>query len=152
MGIYAVTSEGEEAGAAATSETIVQLRGAPVVKGRLRAVTISMDGTVSVDAPAFVRLMRQTTDGTATAATETPYDPDDPAANITGFHSFTAEPTAGDVLDQWEVHQQGAILLDKWPRGEGPVIDAAASSRIGLVVTPSAVVNVVATLVFEEGL
>src|SRR5688572_30205052 len=108
--IYSVTTEGEEALAAATAETLVQLRGATAVKAKVVKWSVSFDGVSSTEAPVVVRLLRQTTDGTGTGATEVAWDPDNPTANITSFHSFSAEPTAGEVLETYEVHPQGGCL------------------------------------------
>jgi hypothetical protein len=146
---YSATTEGEEALAAATAETVLQVRGATVTKGRLKAWGVSFDGTSVTAEPVRVRLLRQTTDGTGTGATEAKNDPDDPAANITAFHSFTAEPTAGDVLEDREIHPQGGYD-HQYPHGEEKVIDADAASRIGIEVTAPAVVNCVAYIQWEE--
>ena len=147
---YSITTEGEEALGAATAETVLQLRGSTATKAAVAEVSVSFDGTTAGNAPAVVRLLRQSTDGTATAATEVPWDPDNPTANVTGHHSFSAEPTAGDVLATWEVHPQGGVLLVQWAPGEGPIVDNATSSRIGLEVTAPDVVNCVAYLAWWE--
>lgn len=147
MAIYSVTSEGEEAVSAA--ETILQLRGATTTKAKLRGFSVSFDGTSATAEPVIVRLLRQTTDGTASAATEVKYDPDAPAAACTAFHSFTAEPTAGDVLFTVHVHPQGG--WSEWfPEDCCPFLDDVATSRVGLEVTPGAAVNVVASLIWQE--
>jgi len=147
---YSVTTEGEEALGAATAETLLQLRGATAVKAQVCELSVSFDGVTSTDAPAVVRLLRQSTDGTATAATEVLWDPDAPTASVTSFHSFTVEPTAGDVLATWEVHPQGGNLQVYWPPGEGPILDNAATSRLGLEVTSPAAVNAVAYIAWWE--
>lgn len=147
--VYAATTEGEEAIAASTNETLLQLRGATSTKARIIAWGVSFDGTSSTDAPVLVDLLRQTTDGTATGATEEPFDPDSPTASCTAFHSFSAEPTAGSVIESHEVHPQGGNLIREYPPGREPTLDNATTSRIGIRVNGPAV-NAVAFIHWEE--
>lgn len=146
---YAVTTEGEEAIAASTAETLVQLRGATTTRGKVIAWGVAFDGATATDAPVLVRLLRQSTDGTASAATEVPFDPSAPAALITAHHSFSAEPTAGDVLEVHEVHPNGGALIREYALGREPMIDDATSSRIAIEVNGPAC-NAVAWLHWEE--
>jgi hypothetical protein len=147
--VYSITTEAEEALTTA-AETVLQLRGVTTRKGRIVSWGVSFDGATSTDAPAQVRLLFQTTDGTGSAATEVPLDGDSPAALITGFHSFSAEPTAGGVIEHHQVHPQGGNLIREYPPGREPVLDNATSSRIGIEVTAAAAVNAVAFLQWEE--
>lgn len=150
--LYSATTEGEEALAASASETLVQLRGATVVKAKIVEISVSFDATTADWEPVRIDLLRQTTDGTGTGATEVPLDPDYPTANCTAFHSFTAEPTAGDILFSWEVHPQGGLLVVQYPLGREPTLDNLTTSRIGLrATTPSGVTpNALAYMVWEE--
>lgn len=144
---WSVTTEGEEALAATTLETLVQVRGHAGGKSQLIEWGIGFDATAA--GTALVQLMRQTTDGTATAATEVLWDPDDPAASVTGFHSFTAEPTAGEVFAQYEVPENGGQIIMQYPLGREPRLDSATTSRIGLTATATQACNAVAYLVLE---
>jgi hypothetical protein len=149
--VYSITTEGEEALAAATAETLLQLRGHANTKAKIIEIGVSFDGVSTSEAPVVVRLLRQTTDGTSTGATEIAWDPDNPTPLCTGFHSHTStEPTAGDVLATWEVHPQGGSLVVQWPLGREPTLDNATTSRIGLEVNAPAAVNAVAYMVWEE--
>lgn len=149
--VYSATVEGEEAIAASTAETILQLRGATTTKAKIVAWGISFDGTSSTDAPVTVRLLRQSTDGaSSSAATEVPLDPDSPTAACTAFHSFSStEPTAGDVIEIHQVHPQGGNLVREYPPGREPILDNATSSRIGIEVNGPAV-NASAFIMWEE--
>lgn len=147
--VYSITTEGEEALAAATAETVLQLRGATTVKAKILSFGVFFDGTSTTAEPVRVRFLRQTTDGTGSGATEVAWDPDNPTANCTGFHSFSAEPTAGEVLIEAEVHPQTGYERF-FELGREPVLDNATSSRMGIEVTAPATVNVVGYLVFEE--
>lgn len=147
--LYSITTEAVEALTTA-AETLLQLRGVTTRKGRVISWGVSFDGATSTAVPVQVRLLYQSTDGTATGATEIPLDPDAPAALITGFHSFSAEPTAGSVLEHHYVHPQGGNLIREYPPGREPVLDNATSSRIAIEVTAPAAVNAVAFLTWEE--
>lgn len=149
MAIYSITTEGEEALAAATAETLLQLRGATTVKAKIIEWGVSFDGVSVTAEPVRVRVLRQTSDGTGSAATEAKWDADDPAAGCTGFHSFSAEPAAGEVLVDMEVHPQAGVLI-QYPLGREIILDDAATSRLGIEVTAPAVVNAVGHLVWEE--
>lgn len=135
------STEGSEALASATAETLVQARGVTTLKFELAKVTVSTDQqpTTEVENVAF-RLLYQTTDGTATGATELAGDPDDPTPALTAFHSFSAEPTAGTVIEEGFFPANGMWEM-YWAEGDGPVLDSATTSRIGLEVNASAVVN-----------
>jgi len=147
---YTITTEGEEALAAATAETVVQARGTTATKAKCFGFGVSMDSTSASAEPALVQVMRQTTDGTASAATEAKWDADDPAAGVTGFHTFTAEPTSGEVLREFELHPTGVPYSEERSLGREWVMDDAATSRIGIKVTAPAAVNVTAWLDIEE--
>jgi hypothetical protein len=151
MACYAITTEGEEALTTST-ETVLQLRGAAASRGKLVAWGISFDGVDSTAAPIQIDLLRQTTDGTATAATEGAFDAADPATPaVTGHHSFIAEPTPGVVLESMHVHPQGGLIIREYPPGREIFIEAATTSRLGIrVVTPGAAVNCVAFMHWEE--
>jgi hypothetical protein len=141
-----ITTEGAEALAASTAETVLQVRGVTTQKVEIAEVTISCDQqpTTEVENVAY-RLLYQTTDGTATGATEIPGDPGDPAPALTGFHSFSAEPTAGGIIREGYFPANGEKTF-YWAEGDGPKVDDATSSRIGVELTASAVVNARASI------
>jgi len=149
MAIFSVTTEGEE-GITTSAETLVQLRGTTAKKARIVKWGVSFDGVDAAAAPVQVELAFQTTDGTGTGATEVPWDPDDGVATVTGFHSFSAEPTKGGVLEHHEVHPQGGGLVIEYPPGREPQLQKLTTSRIGVIVTAGAAVNAVAYIVWEE--
>ncbi|MGH2710169.1 MAG: hypothetical protein ACRDH9_03065, partial [Actinomycetota bacterium] len=147
---YTVTTEGEEALAAATVETVVQVRGSASLKSKVTAWGVSFDAVSVTAEPARIRLLRQTTDGTGTGATEALADPGDAAALCTCFHTFTAEPTAGEVLREVQVHPQGGHH-EQFPLGREKYLLAATTSRIGIDVLIAAVANCSAYCDVEEG-
>jgi len=138
----------EEALAAATAETLIQL--VAVANHRVKVLRwgVSFDGVSVTAEPVQIRLLRQTTAGTGAALT--PVKMDDSIADTlltTAQQDFTAEPTAGDVLESYEVHpQQGVVMM--YPLGQEPII--GGGDRMGIEVTAPAVVNARAFFVFEE--
>jgi hypothetical protein len=148
--LYSITTEAEE-GITTAAETLLQLRATTTTIAQVVAWGVSFDGATSTDAPVQVRLLFQTTDGTASAATEVAIDArDDAAASTTGFHSFTAEPTAGGVIEHHQVHPQGGNLIREYPPGREPTLASATSSRIGIEVTAAVAVNAVAWVIWSE--
>ena len=141
-----VTTEGEEALAASARETLVHIRGHAGAKTAIVEWGIGIDATAA--GTALVELTRQTVgSASATAALEVLWDGDDPAASFTGFHSFTVEPTAGEVLAQYEVPENGGQIIMQYPLGREPIIDSATTSIIGIAVTATQTCNAVAYLV-----
>ena len=151
MSQYAVTSEGEEALAAATAETVIAVVGVTTTKSKLIEWGVSFDGITAAAEPVLVELYQITTSGTSTAATEIAWARDAVAAQATGFHSFTVEPSKGGRLAAYNVHPQGGGLVIQYPLGREPIIsDGSTAQGIGVVVTAPAIVNCVAYMVFEE--
>jgi len=140
-----VTTEGEEALVASALETLVQIIGHAGAKTAIVEWGIGIDATSA--GTALVELCRQTTAGTSSAASEVLWDPDDAAASFTGFHSFSAEPTKGDVLASYEVPENGGQIIMQYPLGREPIIDSATTSRMGLCVTATQICNAVAYFV-----
>lgn len=135
------TTEGSEALAASTAETVVQARGVTTAKFELALAYVSTDQqpTTELETVGW-RLLYQTTDGTGSAATELQADPDDPTPAITAFHSFSAEPTPGTVIAEG-FFPANSGEMQYLAIGDGIFLDNATTSRIGLELTASAIVN-----------
>lgn len=147
---FAVTTETEEA-LTTSVETVLQLRGATVCKAKVWAWGIGFDGVTAAAEPVRVRLLRQTTDGTGSAATEAQLtDPEGNAANCTSFNTFSAEPTAGEVLWEGHIHPQGGRVDFMYPLGREVGLADATSSRVGIDVLAPAAVNCTAYMYWEE--
>lgn len=138
----------EEALAAATAETLIQLVAPANHRVKLLRWGVFFDGVSVTAEPVQIRLLRQTTAGTA--STLTPVKMDDSIGETlqtAAQQDFTAEPTAGDVLEAYEVHpQQGIAMI--YPLGQEPII--GGGDRLALEATAPAVVNARAYMVFEE--
>lgn len=139
------------AAASAAAKTMVQVVAASTSRPRIKAWEVSFDGADSTKTPALVELIRQTTAGTSSALTLVKANEADPAANATALQTFTAEPTAGDVLASVYLSPAGGIFSYQYPLGDEPVV--AASGRVGIRVTTvsgTGTPNVAAWLKFEE--
>lgn len=149
--VYSATTEGEEALAAATAETVLCLIGSTAVKARIIEWSVCFDGTSSTAEPVRVRLVRTTADdGTSTAATEKAWDPDNPTANCAAKHSYTAEPTKeAQALADYEIPPTSGMVL-QYPLGREIVIDNSASTGLAIECTAPAAVNVSCTICWEE--
>ncbi len=133
---------------AATAETVIQLVAAANHRVKVLRWGAFFDGVSVTAEPVAIRLMRQTTAGTASALT--PVKMDNSLAETlltTALQTFTAEPSAGDVIESFNVHPQQGIEI-MYPLGQEPII--GGGDRIGLEFTAPAIVNVTAFIVFEE--
>lgn len=151
---YSVVPGAPVAIVAATAKTILQLRGVTTTDAYVCKFRVSFDETVATEGPVRVRLLYQSTDGTMTAATEVPSDPGSVAAKVTAFHTATAEPTAGAVVEDLYVPAYNGVYESQ----EVPLpdlgsmyhLEASTSSRIGLELTAEDNCNALAELWWWE--
>jgi hypothetical protein len=133
---------------AATVETCIQLVAATNHRVALVGYGIGGRGTSNTDTPGVIDILRQTTAGTASALTV--YKLDDSIADslvTTAQETFTAEPTAGDILRTHTVHPQAALdVRDAYSRE----IIIGGSDRLGLRATYAQAQTVDAYMDFEE--
>lgn len=134
--------------AAATAETLVQVAAPSTRRLQVIKYGISFDGITADAVPVDVELLRQTTAGTASAFTPRKYEEADPAALSSALSSFTAEPTAGDILDPHQITPLGGMVDFEWAFENRIVV--AASGRIGVRATAAAAVNATAFIVVQE--
>jgi len=74
----------------------------------IREIEVTFNGIDATNAQIRLEILRQTTDGTPTGTVSiAKQDERDPASNATVGHTYTAEPTSGDVLHHVFVHPQG---------------------------------------------
>src|SRR5687768_7050449 len=109
MGFYVVSAQNETLGAA-TVETLLQVVAPAATKLRVVAWGISLAGVTASEVPGDVELLRQTTAGTASAYTPKKLDESDPACAATAQVTFTAEPTAGDILHPIQLTPNGGLF------------------------------------------
>jgi hypothetical protein len=112
---------------------------------------VGADGTPADNAMS-VKLDRQTTVGTATAAVPAPLDTQDAAALITANVNHTAEPTVTSATQLVEMgfNQRSGIRWVAPPGGE-LVVPATTTTGVGLrVLSPVYTGTVLATIHFFE--
>jgi len=145
---WTVTTEGEVALVAATAKTILQALAPTNQRLALRSFGVAFDGVSGSAEPVLVELVRQTTAGTMSAASEVLEDdslPETPQG--TGTKNASAEPTTGAVIKSYNVHPQSGFERAFGPDEE---ILVKGGGRLGLRCTAPAGVNVTGFLSFEE--
>ena len=139
-----------EVASGTTTLTLVQLVAPANHLVRVLDYTVSFKGTNATAEPIEVQLLRQTTAGTSAALTLVKNN-DSIAETIltTALKTFTAEPTAGDILDVEYVHPQGGSKTFVAPSPDCWII--GGGDRVGIrVVTPGATVKVAVRIRAEE--
>lgn len=147
--IYIARISGEAIAASAT-ETLIQVVTGATRQVKVKEWGISFDGTDATKAPIQVDLLRQTTAGTSAALTLVQNDPTQPAPISTALKTFTAEPTASDIV--WSEQITSASGFDRVQLPLGEEIIVPVSTRIGLraIVPAGANCNATAYIRFEE--
>jgi hypothetical protein len=145
--LVAVTTPADVALAAATAKTVLQV--AAPTNQRLELVRwgVFFDGVTSTAVPVLVELLRQTTAGTSTSATPVAQVAGSETVQSTAGYNFSAEPTAGNILDIAKVHPQSGyeVLLPLNQQMEVP-----GGGRLGIRITAAAIVNCRAKIIFLE--
>lgn len=140
----------ETALTATVPKTLLQLVAPANHRVRLLGWGVFFDGTSPTAEPVQVRLLRQTGAGTSVDAAGAVVKRDGSlpeTLQTTARITFSAEPTAGDVLWAGEIHpQSGYEVMFPW----GNEILIGGSGRVGVEVTAPANVSARAFATFEE--
>jgi hypothetical protein len=139
--------------AAPSASTLTLIQVAASANTRLEVIgwEVSFDGADSTKTPILCELLRQTTAGTSTALTLAKGDEASQTATATAGKIFTAEPTAGDILDSKYLTPANGIWGYQWPLGDEIVV--GVSGRIGIrviTVAGSGTPNLTARLVTRD--
>jgi len=138
----------EQSLTAATAKTVLQVVAASNHRVKISNWGVAFKGTSPTDAPVKVRLLRQTSAGTASAATVAKNNSaDDETLQTTAQYNASEEPSAGDVLATVECHPQAGyeVLL---PLGQEIIVPGGG--RLGIECTAAANQTVVAWMAGEE--
>jgi len=134
-------------------KTILQLLAPSNVIVVVQGADISFDGISNTAEPVIVQWQRQTTAGTG-GVSRNPLKTKDTSTSLgaTGLEgpsgTWTAEPTAGDILRIFHIHPQAGVVYPlPLPDGE---LELASTGRLAIVVTAAAGVNCLATISGEE--
>ncbi len=123
--------------------TILMAKAATNQRFRVKRWGVFFD-SAALGAGVQAELIRVTTDGTMTSAAAVVIGlPGSETTQTTFYHTATAEPTAGDVIDVAE----GAIDVI-FPMGQEPIVPGAG--RIAIRCKADAAVNVRGKLIIEE--
>ncbi len=149
---YTIDTEGAEALAAATAETVLNWVNAANGKIMLVEFEVSFDGITAAAIPVLVELCTSTqaTAGTSSAATIKQIRGATRTVQATGRHSYTAEPTVLTVLKHWFIRADGGVVIKQWPLGR-EIEQAVTADGLLLRCTAPAAVNVLASMEVEEG-
>lgn len=131
-----------------TAKTLLQLVTPTNQRVKLKELSVSFAGVSNTQKPVRVDLLRQTTAGTSAALALVKEDDTTPESiQTTALQTFSAEPTAGDVIRSWEIHPQTSQTI-QLPIEDEIVIGGA--KRVGLRVTADTTVDVTAYARCEE--
>lgn len=145
-GVKCIACSGAVSLSGSTAKTVLQLKTATHHRAVLEGLSVTVAGTSAVDLT--IRLLRQTTDGTAGTTTGliAKVNPNNAETiQTTGAANFSAEPTPGDLLQYKKL--QGAYEKYFPFSGEIPV---PGGTRIGVEVTAASAATVAVELAFEE--
>jgi hypothetical protein len=129
-------------------KTMLQVTAAANERLVVDSVDITFDSTSATAVPVLVRLYVQTTAGTG-GTTVTPVKQDQSAGTptVTALKgpagTWTAEPTATDILRSWRIPPTSGQVV-QLPLGREVI--SAVAGRIGLTVTAGATVNATVNL------
>jgi len=147
-GLRFTVAPGEIALTGGAAKTVLQVKAPAEQRVKLWAFGLYFDGTSATAEPVVAQLVRQTTDGTLTSVTPSKLDPGCAETIQTAAgKNASSEPTAGDVLKQWEVHPQRSY---EWTAPLGREILVPGGERLALVCTAPASVNVIPWMELEE--
>lgn len=146
-GLLGVARIAEEA-ITTSAETLIQLVAPSNHRLKILEWGVFFDGVTATDSPIIVDILRQTTAGTSSSLTLVKWnDSDDETLLASALQDFTAEPTAGDILESKEVHPQSGYEKI-YPLGQELIVKGGG--RMGLRVTAGANVNAIAYIKYEE--
>lgn len=146
-GILCSATTAEIALTAATAKTVIQIVAPTNQRLIVKSFGVFFDGVSTTAEPVQVRVLRQTTAGTMSSLTPAMISAGSETLQATAQHTATAEPTAGNVLDVYEVHPQAGLekmipLDQKW--------EVPGGTRLGIECTAPSGVNVRAKIIYEE--
>jgi len=148
---YTVETNGDQALAAATAETVLSYVNAANATVKVIEMSLSFDGVSATAEPVTVELCHSTEATAGTSTTHTQVQSGGPTRTAQGTfkRGFTAEPTVVTVFKRWLVHPQTGITI-QFPLGREPEQNTTADAILVRVTAP-AVVNVQGHMEVEEG-
>lgn len=147
-GVLGRVPSGEVSLTAATAKTVLQIVAAANHRVKVNGIHIALKGIVVTDTPVKVRVLRQTTAGTMSPGTPVKNNSaDDETLQTTALVNASAEPTAGDVLETFEIHPQTQYRCF-YPLGQEIIVPGGG--RLGIELTAAQNQTATAGIDFEE--
>ena len=136
--------------AAGTTQTLVQAVAADAnTPLTVVQMSVSFKDPTSSDTEVLVEMLRQSTAGTSSALTPVTYrEQSSASARFTALQTFTAEPTAGNILDSWYVLPYGGLFVIQYPLEREPTCTTRVGVRITTVASQAQTVS--ASLLLAE--
>lgn len=138
----------EQALSSDVTGTVIQLTTPANQRVKILRWGLFFDGTQPRNEPVSVRVLRQTSSGTAdplslvkldNSISETP--------QTTARYNFSSEPTDGDILESYNIHPQQGIMI---PYVLGQELIIGGGSMLGISCAAPNNVNVTAYIIGEE--
>lgn len=114
---------------AAPGDTALGIIASTLTRAKLDFFEVSTGGIVADNIPQWL-IRRFTVVGTSTAVTPVPDDPAAPASQLSAGEEYSAEPTYGVELFDFQLHQRSIYQWNAKPGAE-KVIPATANNGIG---------------------
>jgi len=147
-GVKGAVNSGEVSLSAGVAKTVLQLVAAANHRVLVKGLSIFFKGTSATDTPAKVRVLRQTTAGTMSAATTVKRDESaDETLQTTAQKDATVEPTAGEELEMQEIHPQTGLKIF-YPLGEELIVKGGG--RLGVEINAAQGQTAVVNIDFDE--
>lgn len=142
------TCVAEDVATGTAMKTILQVAAAAQERLVPKSIDISFDSVSASAVPVLVRLTVQTTAGTGgTSVTPAKWDQGAGTPTVSALKgpagTWTAEPTAGDVLASWRIPPTSGMVI-QLPLNDEAV--TAVAGRLAVTVTAAATVNATVTM------
>ena len=137
----------EDVTSGTAKKTLLQLLAPTNQRIIIKSWGVFCQGTSGTAAPGKVQLLKQTTAGTMSAASEINLCDAQETIQTVAQHTATVEPTDGDILEAKMVHPQSGYEKIYPPNQE---IMIPGGERVAIAVTFAAAVDCTAFIVWEE--
>lgn len=141
--------------------TVLMIENVANISAIIKEVGVFFTGVTATNSPVLVELIKSTLASNATAgAAVTPVQWRGQGnttgagltSQITAYAGFVTEPTVATALESWLVPPTTGVIVPM-PLGDEPeLIAGAATMGIGIRVTPTQAVSVIAYIRFQQGL
>jgi hypothetical protein len=133
---------------AATVKTLLQFVPASNTPLKVVEIGISFNGVTASEVPVTVDLLRQTTAGTSSSLTLVGDQEDQSKSAVcTALQTFSAEPTAGNILRTFYISPNGGLFVVQFPEEREP---RALANRIAIRANAPSAETVTAYMVVDE--